>query len=81
MVAMLAGCGIACGADSPERTSPIDSNAACMDRTVDSSSGNCVVKDEGRPRRTYPPRQPAAKPPTHPAGSTSAAGNSGTGGK
>ncbi len=43
-------------AESSERTSPIDRNAACMDRTVDASRGNCVVKDDGAPRRTYPPR-------------------------
>jgi hypothetical protein len=49
----------AAAADTSDRTSPIDRNAACMDRTVDASSGKCVVKDEGSPRRTYPPR-PAA---------------------
>ena len=50
---------VACAADSPERTSPVDNNAACMDRTVDSSTGNCVVKDEGMPRHVYPGRPSA----------------------
>jgi hypothetical protein len=49
----------AVAADTSDRTSPVDRNAACMDRTVDASTGKCVVKDEGTPRRTYPPR-PAA---------------------
>ena len=43
-------------AESSERTSPIDRNATCMDRDVDASSGKCVLKDEGVPRRTYPPK-------------------------
>jgi hypothetical protein len=43
-------------ADSSDRTYPVDSNSACMDRTVDASTGNCVEKTEGTPRHTYPPR-------------------------
>ena len=35
---------------------PPDRNAACMDRTVDASSGDCVIKDDGTPRHTYPPK-------------------------
>lgn len=66
---------VAYAADSTDRTSPLDSNAACMDRTVDASTGNCVVKDEGRPRHTYPPKPsvpvtapaPAPVAPTAPA--------------
>jgi hypothetical protein len=46
----------AVAADANDRTSPLDSNPACMERTTDASSGNCVIKDEGRPRQTYPPR-------------------------
>src|SRR4051812_41388446 len=53
----------AISADTTDRTSPVDRNAACMDRTVDSSTGNCVVQQEGTPRRTYPPR-PATPAPT-----------------
>ena len=47
----------AIAADSTDRTAPYDRNPACMDRNTDASTGNCVVKDEGRPRRTYPPNQ------------------------
>jgi hypothetical protein len=57
--AALAASVPAVAADTTDRTSPIDRNAACMDRTVDASTGKCVVKDEGTPRRTYPPK-PAA---------------------
>lgn len=54
----------AMGADSSQRSSPLDRNPACMDRTNDASAGNCVVKDEGTPRRTYPPKpSPAAANP------------------
>ena len=69
-------------ADTPNRTSPVDANAACMDRNVDSSSGNCVTKDEGKPRRAYPPKQapagsaPASAPsPSSPNVRKSAAGS------
>ena len=72
----------AMGADTNDRTSPVDKNAACMDRTVDASSGNCVVKDEGTPRRTYPPKQspavaaPATAPVAAPATARKAASGS-----
>jgi hypothetical protein len=79
-IAMLLTSGLVCAADTGDRTSPVDKNSNCMDRTVDSSSGNCVVKDEGRPRHTYPPRAPAVKPQSRPAGSTST-GNAAAGGK
>jgi hypothetical protein len=70
----LAANPVALAADSSERTSPLDNNAACMDRNVDASSAKCVVKDEGTPRRTYPPKPsgPAATPRT---GATGAASN------
>jgi hypothetical protein len=55
-IAALMASGPTVAADSSERTSPVDRNAKCMERTVDSSSGDCVVKDEGRPRRTHPPK-------------------------
>ena len=42
--------GAAIAADTGERTSQVDKNSKCMDRTTDSSSGDCVVKDEGTPR-------------------------------
>ena len=62
----------AAAADSSDRSSPIDRNAACMDRTVDASTGNCVVKDEGIPRRTYPPK-PSTPVVTPHAGATAPA--------
>ena len=51
---------LAGAADSPDRASPIDRNPACMDRAVDASNPDCVVKDDGTPRRTYPPKSPTA---------------------
>ena len=65
ILAILAMSPAAMGADSTDRSSPFDNNAACMDRTTDASTGNCVVKDEGTPRHAYPPRK-------SPAGATSA---------
>jgi hypothetical protein len=55
-------------ADTSDRTYPVDSNSACMDRTVDASIGNCVEKTDGTARHTYPARAvtavsaPAAAP-------------------
>ena len=46
--------------------SPYDSNPACMDRTTDASTGNCVEQTEGRPRHKYPPPGPAAAQPGNP---------------
>ncbi len=63
----LAMSAAAMGADSTDRSSPLDKNPACMDRTTDASTGNCVVKDEGTPRRTYPPRQSPANVTSAPA--------------
>jgi hypothetical protein len=36
--------------------SPYDKNPACLDRNVDASTGDCVIKEDGTPRHTYPPR-------------------------
>ena len=47
----------AMAADSTERSSPLDDNPQCMDRTTDASAGNCVVKDAGMPRRTHSPKK------------------------
>jgi len=55
--------------------SPYDSNPACMDRTTDASTGNCVEQTEGRPRHKYPPPGPAAaqQGTTAPASTSTAA--------
>jgi hypothetical protein len=81
MLTILAISPAAMGADSTDRASPLDSNAACMDRTTDASSANCVVKDEGTPRQTYPPKQsPAnATPAPAPAAATPTVRKSATG--
>ena len=50
--------------------SPYDKNPACMDKATDSSTGNCIVQDEGTPRHRYAPPGPAA-----PRNSGAAAGN------
>ena len=54
--------------------SPYDKNPACMDRNVDSTQSDCVIKDDGTPRQKYPPRTaPVATPkPAAPAGQPSA---------
>jgi hypothetical protein len=56
ILTVLAMSPVAMSADLGDRASPVDNNAACMDRTTDASSGNCVVKDEGTPRHTYAPK-------------------------
>ena len=52
-------------------SSPADKNPKCMDRTADSSTGDCIIKDEGTPRHRYPPK-PQIKSMT-PAGTRSGA--------
>ena len=71
----------AMAADSTGRSSPLDKNAACMDRTVDASTGNCVVPDDGTTRRTYPPKPSpaAATPASSPAAPSSAVRKSAAG--
>jgi len=56
------------GAIDANDQSPYDKHPECLDRNVDSSTGNCVIKDEGTPRHYYPPRT-AVTPstPTTPA--------------
>ena len=64
ILAILAMSPAAMVADSTDRSSPLDNNPECMDRTTDASTGNCVVKDEGTPRRTHPPKKlPASATP------------------
>jgi hypothetical protein len=70
-VLVLSVSSFAGAADSSARTSPVDNNSACMDRTVDASTGNCVIKDEGTPRRAHPPTK-ATKPATTPGVAASA---------
>ena len=73
IAALLAGAA-AWAADTPGRTSPVDANAACMERNVDASSGNCVPKEDGKPRRAYPPKTTSAgaAPSSAPAPGSSA---------
>ena len=61
----------AIAADAGDRSSPLDNNPACMDRTADASTGNCVVPGEGTPRHRYPPRSTTAGSASG-AGTTSA---------
>ena len=71
----------AMSADSTDRSSLLDDNPQCMDRTTDASAGNCVVKDAGTPRRTHPPKKvPAsATRASAPAAASQTMGKSSTG--
>ena len=77
----LAANSAALAADSSERNSPVDKNAACMDRNVDASSAKCIVKDDGTPRRTYPPKPsgPAVTPHAGTSGPASTVRGNGAG--
>lgn len=66
-LSLMAAGGIAAAAEPSPGTSPMDKNQACMDRTVDASAGDCVIKDEGTPRHTYPSKRPAQLPTQKPA--------------
>jgi hypothetical protein len=41
--------------DAADR-SPSDKNPKCLDPKVDSSTGDCIIKDEGATRHKYPPK-------------------------
>lgn len=43
------------GAVDARDRSPFDKNPNCMDRNVDASKGDCIIKDTGTPRHRYPP--------------------------
>ena len=53
LTALGSGSG-ALAADSSDRSSPLDNNPACMDRTTDSASDKCTIADDGTPRHVYP---------------------------
>jgi len=57
--------------------SPYDKNPACMEKNTDTSTGNCIVQDEGTPRQRYaPPGPAAARNSGAAAGSTATTGTS-----
>jgi len=71
----LASAGHVYGADSS--TSPYDTNPACMDIHTDSSTGNCIIQNEGTPRHRYPPPGPSSMPGNNLGkGSTTGSGSS-----
>ena len=49
VLAILVNSPIAIGADSTERSSPLDDNQQCMDR----KNKDCVVTDDGTRRRSH----------------------------
>ena len=57
ILAILANSSVAMSADSTERTSPLDDNPECMERT----NVGCGVKDDSTPRRTHPPKKVPAR--------------------
>ena len=52
----------AVAADSGERSSPLDNNPGCMDRSKDASSPECTPQTEGQPRHYVQPVKPTAPP-------------------
>ena len=58
--------------------SPYDKNPACMEKTTDASTGNCIVQDEGTPRHRYAPPGPSAVRNTGATGSTATGSSSST---
>ncbi len=79
LIAVLAHSSLAMSADSSERTTPLDDNPECTERT----NIDCVVKDDGTPRRTHPPKKvPASENGTSgPAIASPTVGNSAMGKK
>jgi hypothetical protein len=44
----------------PGDVSPYDKNPACLDTKTDSSTGDCIIQDDGTPRHRYPPPGPSS---------------------
>jgi hypothetical protein len=59
----------------PGDVSPYDKHPECLDTKADSSSGNCIIQDDGTPRHRYPPPGPSSMPGNTPG----AGGTIGTG--
>jgi len=55
-IAVLAAMACSAPVRAADDRSPYDKNPACMDRNVDSTQADCVIKDDGKPRHKYPPR-------------------------
>ncbi len=55
-IAVLAAMACSTPVRAADDRSPYDKNPACMDRNVDSTQADCVIKDDGKPRHKYPPR-------------------------
>jgi hypothetical protein len=73
-----AGSATASVSPSDDR-SQFDKHPECMDRSVDASSGNCIIQDAGKPRHRYPPKPQTGKPvaASSSTGGTSTANHSG----
>ncbi len=54
-------------ADSGERSSPVDNNPACMDRTKDAASPECIPQTKGKPRHYVKPVKPVTPSAQAPA--------------
>ena len=70
MLLMLLASPLAYAADETKQPAeaPPDKNPACMDRTTNSATGDCIVRDNGKPRPHSPPKPitPTAPGPTVP---------------
>jgi len=51
--------------------SQFDKHPECMDRSVDASSGNCIIQNTGTPRHRYPPKPQTTGKPAAASSSTS----------
>lgn len=60
---ILAMVAISQPAFAADARSPYDKNPACLERNVDSTKSDCLIKDDGTPRQTYPPRKTTGTPP------------------
>ena len=70
LIAALALSQSAFAVDADDR-SPAEKNPKCMDRTTDSSTGDCIIKDDGKPRHKYAPK-PQTKTATPPSAKSGA---------
>jgi hypothetical protein len=59
----------------PGDVSPYDKHPECLDTKADSSSGNCVIQNDGTSRHRYPPPGPSSMP----GNTLGAGGTTGTG--
>jgi len=61
------------GVSPSNDVSPFDKHPECMNRSVDASTGKCIIQDSGTPRHLVPPKVPVKSKPVAASSNATAA--------